>query len=307
MTEAETSPDVCYRHPKRESWVLCQRCGRTICPECQILAPVGVQCPECVREVGGSVSWRSAGEARRPAAKARPVRSSRSRPERASTGSGWQSALGQMLRPGSESPVITWGTIGVVVVLWIAGFVTANLPLAWLAAAPSVSIQIWRYVTAPFVYPAAFVVILSILLNSLFFALIAPAVERKLGRARFLVVFAAAAVVGSAGMVLSGSTAYGLVGVLFGMFGAYLIFVWAHPPARTQALVIIGINLLISLAFGASLLPQLVGGLIAGAGATYLIQRYEDRPGSGPRTAYLIIGAVMAGFILLAILRTIAF
>ncbi|HWH97759.1 MAG TPA: rhomboid family intramembrane serine protease [Pseudolysinimonas sp.] len=304
MTEAETSPDVCYRHPKRESWVLCQRCGRTICPECQILAPVGVQCPECVREVGGSVTWRGAGEARRAPAKARPTRS---RPQRSSTGAGWQGALGQMLRPGGDSPAITWGTIGIVIVLWIAGFVTGNLPFLWLAADPSVSIQIWRYITAPFVYPATFLAIVSILLNSLFFVLIVPAVERKMGRSQFLAVFAAAAVVGSAGMVLSGSTAYGLVGVLFGMFGAYLIFVWAHPPARTQALVVVGINLLISLAFGASLLPQLIGGLIAGAGATYLIQRYEDRPGSGPRTAYLIIGGVMAGFILLTILRTIAF
>lgn len=304
MSEAETSPDVCYRHPDRESWVLCQRCGRTICPECQILAPVGVQCPDCVRELGGSVSWRGAGEIKRPAAKTRPARSRR---ERSSSGAGWQGTLGQMLRPGGEAPTITWGTIGIVVVLWIAGFVTGNLPLAWLAAAPSVSIQIWRYITAPFVYPAEFVVIISVLLNSLFFALIAPAVERQLGRARFVVVFAAAAVIGSAGMVLSGSVAYGLVGVLFGVFGAYLIFVWGHPPARTQALVIIGINLLFSLAFGASLLPQLIGGLIAGAGATYLIQRYEDRPGSGPRTAYLIIGAVMAGFVVLAVVRTLAF
>ncbi len=25
----------CYRHPDRQSFVLCQRCGRTVCPECQ--------------------------------------------------------------------------------------------------------------------------------------------------------------------------------------------------------------------------------------------------------------------------------
>ena len=69
---ASTSADVCYRHPNRESWTLCTRCGRTICPECQILTPAGVQCPDCVQETGGSVTWRSAGdEIRRPAAKAR--------------------------------------------------------------------------------------------------------------------------------------------------------------------------------------------------------------------------------------------
>jgi membrane associated rhomboid family serine protease len=105
-------------------------------------------------------------------------------------------------------------------------------------------------------------------------------------------------------MVLAGSAAFGLSGVLFGMFGAYLIFVWSYPPARMQALIIIGINLLISIAFGGFTLPQIVGGLIAGAGATYLFQRYDDRPGAKTRTPYLIIGAVVGGLILLAILRT---
>ena len=51
-TQAETDPSVCYRHPDRTSWTLCARCGRTICPECQILTPEGVRCPECVREAG---------------------------------------------------------------------------------------------------------------------------------------------------------------------------------------------------------------------------------------------------------------
>lgn len=306
MSAADTSPDVCYRHPDRESWVLCSRCGRTICPECQILTPQGVRCPDCVREAGGSVRWESAGapEIRRPAAKTRRPARSRS----ASTSSSpFVQALGQMLRPGSEAPVLTWGAIAVALVLWIVGLFTSGLPGTFLAAAPDVSLQLWRYVTSPFVYPASFVFLLSILLNSVFLALTGPAVERNLGRARFAVVFLAAAVVGSAAMVISGQVAYGLVGVLFGMFGAYLIFVWSYPPARTQALIIIGINLLISLAFGATLLPQLIGGLIAGAGATYLLQRSEGRGAGSRNTPYLIIGAVAAGFVLLAIIRSFAF
>ena len=42
--------NFCYRHPDRQSFVLCQRCLRTICPECQTQAPVGVICPECLRD-----------------------------------------------------------------------------------------------------------------------------------------------------------------------------------------------------------------------------------------------------------------
>jgi len=41
---------TCYRHPDRETYVRCQRCNRPICPECQIPAAVGVQCPDDVRE-----------------------------------------------------------------------------------------------------------------------------------------------------------------------------------------------------------------------------------------------------------------
>ncbi len=37
---------VCYRHPDRETGVSCQRCGRFICPQCQISNAVGYLCPE---------------------------------------------------------------------------------------------------------------------------------------------------------------------------------------------------------------------------------------------------------------------
>lgn len=41
---------TCYRHPGRESWIRCQRCDRTICPDCMHDAAVGYQCPSCVAE-----------------------------------------------------------------------------------------------------------------------------------------------------------------------------------------------------------------------------------------------------------------
>ncbi len=307
MTDAETSPDVCYRHPQRESWVLCQRCGRTICPECQILAPNGVLCPECVREVGGSVSWRGAGAARRPAAKARPVRASRSRPERPSPGGGFLGTVGQMLRPGSEVPALSWGTVGAVLLLAVVGLITGGLPYAFLVAAPQFALEVWRYFTAAFVYPPNFVFLISILLSSVFFLLTAPVVERNLGRGRFAAMLLVAGGIGSAAMVIAGGPSYGLSGLLFGMFGSYLIFVWSNPQARVQILIIIGINLLISLAFGGFFLPLIIGGLIGGAGMTYLFQRYDTRPGSTSRTPYLIAGAVLGVFILFAILRSVAF
>jgi membrane associated rhomboid family serine protease len=41
---------TCYRHPDRETGVSCSRCGRPICPDCMTPTPVGMRCPECMRE-----------------------------------------------------------------------------------------------------------------------------------------------------------------------------------------------------------------------------------------------------------------
>jgi len=214
-------------------------------------------------------------------------------------------SISQMLRPGDETPVLSWGVVGAVIVLGIAGLVTNGFPFAFLAASAGAPIEVWRYVTAPLVYPPQPTFLISILLSSVFFLLIAPAVERNLGRGRFAVLLVVAAVISSAAMVLSGAVGFGMTGVLFAMFGAYLIFSWSYPPARTQVLLMIGINLLISLAFGGFFLPALIGGLVAGAGTTYLFQRYESTRGT--RTPYLILAAVAVGFVVLAILRSIAF
>ena len=48
---------TCYRHPDREAYIKCQRCGRVICPDCMRDSAVGFQCPECVKE--GSRATRS--------------------------------------------------------------------------------------------------------------------------------------------------------------------------------------------------------------------------------------------------------
>src|ERR1700752_4436672 len=44
------SAPTCFRHPDRETYVSCVRCGRPACPDCLRSAAVGQQCVECIRQ-----------------------------------------------------------------------------------------------------------------------------------------------------------------------------------------------------------------------------------------------------------------
>lgn len=294
----EDDPSVCYRHPDRQSWVLCQRCGRTICPECQILAPVGVQCPDCVREAGGSVQWTPTNT--------KPVKqraASRRTAASGSTRSGFSGWITGLLRPGGESPPFSWVFAGAAVLLWLVGLFTSNLPVIWLAAFPDAAWQLWRFVTFPFAYPAAASIqgVLLFALSLFFWLLFAPSVERNFGRTRFLTVFFAASVFGAAAQLIFGGVAYGLAAGLFGLLGSYAVLMWPYPQARMQILVVLAINLAINLALGGGSLPLIVGGLLAGAGSTYLLQFYAERARSKASTPYLIIAGAVVGLAAVAV------
>ncbi len=298
----DEDPSVCYRHPDRQSWILCQRCGRTICPECQVLAPVGVQCPECVREAGGSVQWTPANtKPVKQRAAARKQTTSRER-------TGFAGRVSSLLRPGGEAPPLSWIFAGIAIVLWLVGLFTNNVPAFYLAAFPETAWQLWRFGTFPFVYGAAASLggILLFGISIFFWLLFAPSVERSLGRTRFLVVFFAASIFGASAQLIFGGAALGLGAGLFGFFGAYAVLMWSYPPARTQVLVILALNLAINIALGGSTLPLILGGLLAGAGATYLMQFYAERARSKPSTPYLIIGGAVAAMATIAVLVNVS-
>lgn len=58
VPEQQTSEkaQTCYRHPDRETWVSCGRCGKPLCPDCMRHGPVGVRCVECLRPAGERAS-----------------------------------------------------------------------------------------------------------------------------------------------------------------------------------------------------------------------------------------------------------
>lgn len=310
-TPAETDPSVCYRHPDRTSWTLCTRCGRTICPECQILTPAGVRCPDCVREEGGSVRWEPAAGPR-PAtkAKAQKARMQRSRTADPGERPAWLSgAVGRFLLPaGGGVPIVSLIVLGLLIVLYILEYVLNNLPIFLLTVTVSTPWQLWGYVTSAVVYPATGSIqsIFSFLLQVVFWVIAAPRIELGFGRRRFLGIFLVSNAVGSAVMVISGAGAFGLGAGMWGLFGAYLVTIWEYRQARTQYMIILGILLLLNIIQRDFQLPGVIAGGLAGVGTVLALTRFADRPGTRPRTPMLVIGGVVLVLIVGATLRALA-
>ena len=122
MTDApSTSANFCYRHPDRQSYIVCQRCGRTICPQCQTQAAVGVHCPECVRE----------GRASAPRTR---------------------SPLLMRLR-SQDAPLVTWSLIALCVIVWVLQILPGSpVTNALVYYPPFTAIEPWRMVTSLFVH-----------------------------------------------------------------------------------------------------------------------------------------------------------
>ncbi len=281
MTDApaETEAPVCYRHPKRETWVSCQRCGRPICPECQIQAPVGVQCPECVREGQAGM------------------------PRRAP-------ALVRTFRPGPTT-VVTYTLIGLNVLIYALQWLTAQeLTQAWYLFPYSIASEPWRLITSAFLHSPSSIV-LHLLFNMYALFIFGPVLESFLGRARFIALYVIGALGGSLGVltsveiwVLTDGTlqnapagALGASGAVFALMGAVFAMRKALGVGVRQLLVVLAINLALPFFVGGIAWQGHVGGLVIGFLIGVIFARTR-RPQS--RTAQILgIAGVAAGLLLL--------
>lgn len=243
MTEPARSSDFCYRHPNRRSYVLCQRCGRTICPDCQTPAAVGVQCPECVRE----------GRASTPRQAPAFIRAFRS----------------------GHQPVVTYTIIAICVLV----FILQNIPgvggyinLFGIYRPAFTELMPWTMITSAFLHGS----IIHILVNMYSLFIIGPILERMLGRIRFLALYLVSAFGGSVAVLLLNPAGgvLGASGAIFGLLAALFIIQRKLVGTNVQLLVIIAINLVIGFLPGLSISWQAhVGGLVAGAAVSLVYLR----------------------------------
>lgn len=259
---AEPGPDdFCYRHKDRPSFTLCQRCGRTICADCQTVSSVGVLCADCVK-------------AAQPGAAQRVGRTARVTARR----------LGDR-----EKPVITYGIMIACAVVfaaqWIGVWAAQNAVTQALWYAPLYSLpqvfEPWRMLTSIFTHSTGF--LLHILFNLYALWLFGRGLEQMLGRLWFTVLYLFAGVGGSLGVmfwvyfapdpVLALQTpTVGASGAIFGLLTATLVAYRAHRVNVTSLAVLIAINFAIGLMPGASISWQAhLGGMIVGALTTWVL------------------------------------
>jgi membrane associated rhomboid family serine protease len=238
VTDTDRNPDnFCYRHPDRQSFIICQRCGRTVCSECQTQAAVGVHCPECVREARESAPRVSRGTTTR---------------------------IKRSMRSSSGVPVVTYALIALNVVVFALDFVTGGSLYGWLAyRADFTASQPWRMLTAAFMHAS----VLHLLFNMFSLFIFGPVIEHAVGRLRFAALYLLAAFGGSVAVLLLAPTqaVVGASGAIFGLLGAFFIIQRRLGGNNTQLLVLIGLNV----AFG-FIVPNVswqahLGGLFVGA------------------------------------------
>jgi len=262
---------TCFRHPGRETYVSCVRCGRHACPDCLRSAAVGQQCVECVR--GSNQGSRQA-----------------------------RGMFGGRLPTGAE---VTWALVAINILLYLVewarpsisqsmemvglGTFTGRPPLVGVAAG-----QWYRLITSAFLPPPGISNLgpLDIIFNMWALIVVGPALERRLGHARYLAVYLASAVGGSIlfyFLAQPNEQALGASGAIFGLLGAWFVVAKRLRLDSRWLVTIVVLNLIFDLMLRSEIAWQAhVGGLLTGGLLTAAFV-YAPRQ----RRALLQIGATV--------------
>jgi membrane associated rhomboid family serine protease len=247
MSQAETM--YCYRHPDRETGVTCSECGRPICPDCMVFAPVGIRCPE------------HSGQPQGTARVSRGVR----RASYEGTGA-----------------IVTKTLVAINVSIYLlelalGGTINGQNNEIYnrgVLAAPFVDQgDWWRLLTAAFLHYGP----IHLALNMLALWWFGSAVEQVLGRGRFLLLYIVSGLAGSAGALIASpnSLTVGASGAIFGIMGAALVLERQRIYVfGGGALSLIVLNVVFTFAIPGISIGGHLGGLIGGAVGMLALSRF---------------------------------
>jgi membrane associated rhomboid family serine protease len=299
---------TCYRHPDRETYIRCQRCGKPICPDCMNDAAVGFHCPDCVAEGrrttrqartaygglrAGSVGLVSKILIAINAAVWALIMAT------GGQGSAWVYRLAMIPRgvcvatdhPGNVYPGLTNQAECHALARGGDG--------SWVGTAAG---DWWQPLTSMFTH----VEVLHIGFNMLALWILGPQLEMVLGRARYLGLYLLSGLVGSVAVYwLSGQATptLGASGAIFGLMGALLVLAYKVRADVSQLLTWIGLNAALTF-FGSGISWQgHLGGFIGGVALAGVIA-YAPRE---RRTAWQAAGfGAVALLVVVAILARTA-
>ena len=232
---------VCYRHPKREAGRRCTRCGKPACSECLVQAAVGSHCLDCAKA---------------------------SRPDPRTRARFWnarQPALATMVLIAINVLVFVYAALSDSAS--IAGRVTlVHLDLALNEQLLANGDEWYRLVTSGFLHFG----IIHIGFNMYLLYLLGQMLEPTLGRVRFLLVYFASLLGGSAGVLLLDPNAItaGASGAVFGLMGLAFVGSYLHGtnPLNTSIGTLLMLNLFLTFMLRDRIsVGGHLGGAIAGA------------------------------------------
>jgi membrane associated rhomboid family serine protease len=289
----------CYRHPDRETGVSCSNCGRPICHECMIPAPVGFRCPECVKEQNARGS------------RARVVTRGQMR-------SRWDGGALGMNSGITATKVLVAINVIVFVVELLTGasglfgggsaLALVRLGALWPAAV-LVQHEYWRMFTALFLHDG----ILHIGFNMWALWVIGGFMEAAVGRLKFVVLYFVSGFAGSVLVIVAApvnSLEVGASGAIFGLFGALAVHAFLNRGRDFQSRALLGnvlfllvINLVFTFSAGFVSWQAHIGGLVVGAG-TMLAMMLGGRK-DARRPFEMADGLAVGGIVLLLVLVTV--
>ena len=244
----------CYRHPDRETGVSCSECGRGICPDCMVFAPVGIRCPE------------HAGVAQGTARVTTGVRRA------AYEGGGalvTKTLIGINvlvffinLAQGSTLSRVS-GSLFEKGALYIGSPFTSGLADG----------EWWRLITSAFLHGS----LIHLGMNMLVLWIVGAPVEQAIGRGRFLALYIVSGLAGSAGALLFSPDAItvGASGAIYGILGAALVLEsQGSHVLGGQAFGLIVFNLVLTFAIPNISIGGHLGGLAGGALAMLALSRF---------------------------------
>lgn len=255
---------VCYRHPKRETYLRCSRCDRPICTDCMHEASVGHHCPECVAEArrtvrsgkttfGGSVIGQHGYVTKTLVGIniAVMVISAALAGGRGLFGGGLGGILG-----GSTTLTEKGAVIGVLQYRNNATNEIINVPTGVADG------EWYRLITSMFLHYG----LLHLALNMWALWVLGRNLEGALGPLRFTILYFVSGVGGSVACYVftPGAQAAGASGAIYGLFAALFILLRRLQRDTSSIIMVLVVNLVLSFAIPGISIAAHIGGLVTG-------------------------------------------